>query len=130
MTQKYLLDTHAWLWFLSGDSRLSEHACSAIQDGAAACYVSMASYWEVQIKISIGKLKLVEGWRKLFENDMANNHFSWLSIERKHIDQIDELPWHHRDPFDRLIIAQAQSENVIIISQDRHIGEYDVNVLW
>lgn len=129
-SQRYLLDTQAWLWFLSGDERLTKKACAAISDGGADCYVSMASYWEIHIKITIGKLKLIDNWRKKFENDMADNRLYWLAIERTHIDVSSTLPWHHRDPFDRLIIAQAQSEKLQVVSADKQFSAYDITVVW
>ncbi|MBO6179230.1 MAG: type II toxin-antitoxin system VapC family toxin [Selenomonadaceae bacterium] len=124
----YLLDTHALIWFLSDSSELSprtrEIICS-VED----VFVSYISLWEMAIKKSLGKLKLSYNFRHIIEI-CQEEHFQMLNINYKDLDKLEELPFFHRDPFDRLLIAQAQSRNLCIITKDRLIPQYDVNTLW
>ena len=127
---RLLLDTHALLWFVEGDARLSPGATQALVNGANEVLVSIASHWEICLKLAIGKLRLAEGWRAVVDRVMAGNRMEWLPIERRHIDGILALPDHHRDPFDRLLVAQADAEDLGIVTTDPHIARYDVPVIW
>jgi len=126
----YLLDTHALLWFIEGDERLGARARSALADATVPALVSLASHWELCLKLQIGKLRLADGWRAVFDRVMAANGVRWLAIERRHIDGIGDLPFYHRDPFDRLLIAQARAEGLTILSGDARFAAYDVPVRW
>ncbi len=127
---KILLDTHAFLWAISDDPRLSANAEDIYMDSGNELYFSTISYWEISIKISIGKLILVENWQKVIDREMINNGIKWLDLKIEHIHGIINLDFHHRDPFDRLLIAQAQYEELAILTIDEYISKYDVKTLW
>jgi PIN domain nuclease of toxin-antitoxin system len=127
---KVLLDTHVFLWLMSGDSRLSQKARLAFLETKNNLYLSAASFWEIGIKTSLGKLSLKKGWLKVFEEQMKANTIQWLPIERSHCDQVSKLPFHHRDPFDRMLIAQARVEGLALVSSDPRFAEYGVTCLW
>lgn len=126
---KLLLDTHAFLWSIS-DQNLSRQARDAFLDAENQLYLSAASYWEICIKRSIGKLVLADGWQEALDREMLANDIRWLPIEKTHCLSVAELPWLHRDPFDRLLIAQAQHEGMAILTADANIQQYDVATLW
>ena len=125
-----LLDTHALIWFLENDPRLSDRARSVISDPVNYCYVSDVSAWEADIKHSLGKLKLPVAYEILFPARLLELGFHSLPIRHAHLHQIVHLPFYHRDPFDRLLIAQAQIEEMTVVSSDSHFSQYDVPVLW
>jgi PIN domain nuclease of toxin-antitoxin system len=107
---KIIFDTHTFLWFIQGDASLSATAKEKIEDRTNTVLFSAASYWEICIKISIGKLRLIANWQNTVETLLPENGILWLDIKREHMSTIITLPWHHRDPFDRLLIAQAIRE--------------------
>jgi PIN domain nuclease of toxin-antitoxin system len=123
---KVLLDTHIFLWFIMGDSQLSVSARKAIEDPANTKYLSAASAWEIAIKTSLGKLKLLEPFDVLVPREIANNGFNYLPIELSHVALITSLPFHHRDPFDRMIVAQAMAERMLLVSSDGMLEQYGV----
>ncbi|MFZ4765257.1 MAG: type II toxin-antitoxin system VapC family toxin [Roseimicrobium sp.] len=125
-----LLDTHAMIWLIEGDARLSAAAANAIRDPLAAHWFSMASYWEMCLKIGKGKLGLHTGWRQTLAREMHVNRISWLGIQPAHCDIATNLPHLHGDPFDRMLVAQAQREGLTIITVDGIISDYGVPVLW
>jgi len=125
-----LLDTHTFLWFIAGDSSLSETARSAIEDENNNRYLSVASLWEIAIKVSIDKLELSEPFETLILEQLAENGIELLDISVEHTALIASMPFHHRDPFDRLIAAQAKVEQMTLISADEVFDEYEVNRLW
>ena len=127
---KCLLDTHAFLWMVSGDERLSVTAGETILDPATELYFSMASYWEICIKLSIEKLQLSRGWPQVFEREMTRNSIQWLSMKPEHAREVINLPWHHRDPFDRLIVGQCRCESLCCITADSHIRQYRITCVW
>ena len=127
---KYLLDTHAFLWMISDDERLSTAAADAIVDQRSELYFSMASYWEICIKISIGKLELKRNWPRVFEREMSMNDVGWLAVNPEHARGVIKLPWHHRDPFDRLLVSQCRSEKLTCITADKNIPRYPIKCLW
>src|SRR6266404_9147886 len=126
-----LLDTQTVLWFWWNDPQLSATAKALICDPANRKLVSMATPWEVAIKISRKKLDIGGGsLRGFFDQHMLRTYFEWLPIITKHLNLIAILPFHHNDPFDRLIIAQALTESIPIISNDSQFDAYRVNRLW
>jgi len=127
---RYLLDTHALLWFLLDDPRLSTHALEGIRSEDAIVYVSPASIWEIAIKISLGKYALPRPFSDFWEEQLLLNDFSLLQFTVAHAARITELPFHHRDPFDRYIIAQSLVEGVSIIGMDRTFDLYGITRIW
>ena len=127
---RLLLDTHALLWFCEGSSQLSSNAKSAIEDPSNQCFVSHASALEVAIKVSLKKLHLDIGYEELFPGSILSNGFQILNLTFAHYQELIVLPYHHRDPFDRLLIAQASKENMTIISCDGEFLSYAVPILW
>ena len=125
-----LLDTHAMLWFVWDDPRLSGPAKALIIDPANRKLFSIASCWEIAIKISVGKLTLNESVRKFLTRELAQNKFQLLPIDFVHGTGVESLPLHHRDPFDRLLVSQALTENIPIVSKDAILGSYGVTRLW
>ena len=127
---KLLVDTHVLLWILQDDPSLSPVARNAYGDPANMLYFSVASYWELCIKLSLGKLRLADGWSSSIERELAENEVRWLPIQPRHVEAIVDLPWLHRDPFDRLLVAQCRTEGLALISADAQIAHYDVEVIW
>ncbi len=125
----YLLDTHALLWFLEDDQQLPPKVAQQIKDVRNKCYVSIASLWEIAIKVKLGKLSIGFPFEK-FASYLADNDIELLSISFEHLLQLGNLDLHHRDPFDRLIIAQGLVENLTIITRDDHFKDYTDNVFW
>jgi len=120
-----LLDTHAFLWWLGDTPKLGPQARAAIGDGGNAVFISAASAWEIAVKRASGKLEApgnIAEW-------IAKSDFSDLSIEVEHAVAAAELPRHHTDPFDRMLIAQAQLEELTLVAHDDEIGKYDVAIL-
>lgn len=127
---RVLLDTHALLWLCAAPDRLSDGARSAILDGRNDLFFSIAGWWEVAIKVGIGKLRLQTGWAPAIRREMRHNGIEWLPISPDHCERIPHLPLHHRDPFDRLLIAQAQADKLAIVTADPHFAAYDVTLVW
>lgn len=123
-----LIDTHTLIWFMFDDSQLSEVALSKIKSEDKV-YVSVASLWEIAIKQSLGKLKITNSIQDITDK-CAEADILILPLEPKHLDYIKELPDIHRDPFDRLIISQAVTEGMTLITKDNTIPQYDVKTLW
>ncbi len=126
---KYLLDTHALLWFLNNDKQLKPSTLAIIEN-ADVLYVSVASLWEIAIKYSLGKLSLAKPFKEIFPYELINNDIEMLPIEVKHIYQLNDLAFHHNDPFDRIMIAQAMVEDLAVISKDAFFTSYDVKCVW
>jgi len=127
---KYILDTHALIWFLSGDPQLSTRARYLMDDSANELLISVASLWEMAVKVSIGKLNLNQPFEKLFPEQLENNSIEILGITIDHLNAACNLPFHHRDPFDRLIIAQAEIEQMSFIGADTIFDRYGVQRHW
>lgn len=125
-----LLDTHAFLWFINDDARLSRHAAERIGDPAERVVVSVVTAWEITIKMSIGKLTLDRPLVRLWPESIEANSFDELDVIAAHIFALEALPLHHRDPFDRLLIAQARAEALTIVSADKVFDDYDVSRIW
>ena len=126
---KYLLDTHVILWIAENNPLLSDKAKAAILDEHTEKFVSIVSAWEVAIKLGTHKLHLEGGLHEFFRM-IDDNGFITLSVEREYLQLISQFPDHHKDPFDRLIIATAISENMTIITADENIHKYNVPCLW
>jgi PIN domain nuclease of toxin-antitoxin system len=125
-----LLDTHAYLWFIGGDGNLSQSSRDAIEDPLNLKIISVASLWEITIKHSIGKLDLHNGIQPVLTEHITSNGFDLLSIEVGHLVKLGTMPMHHRDPFDRLLIAQAMSDNLAVCSADAIFSTYDIDRIW
>lgn len=124
-----LLDTHALIWFIEGDRLLSDKAISAINDEADFNFVSIASIWEIAIKLNVQKLKLETSFLGI-QKKMDENGFKLLPVNFEHTLILKDLPLHHRDPFDRMIIAQSITEDLTIISKDKNFSLYPIKLLW
>ena len=125
-----LLDTHALIWYSHAPERLSMKALEAIGSPPNTVTISQVSIWEMQIKASIGKLELPQSVRELVERQASTNGFRELRISNEHLWALDSLPLHHGDPFDRLLIAQAQTERMVLLSKDAKFSAYDVQTIW
>ncbi len=127
---KTLLDTHALLWLITGDKRLSETARNIFLDQENTLFFSMAGLWEICIKMSLGKLSLKSGWLKTIQDEMKINAIQWLPIEMLHCAELTKLPFHHRDPFDRMLVAQAMVEDMLLLSSDSRLSDYEITRIW
>ena len=127
---KALLDTHVFLWWIMDDARLSLYIRDFIADEGNDLFLSSASCWEIAIKTKIGRLKLPDNPEKFIPDQMIANNISGLPIQLVHALHVYNLPDHHRDPFDRMLVAQARIEKIPIITNDRLIADYDVKILW
>ena len=127
---KVLLDTHAFLWLIDDDDRLSKAARRTFLNLENRLFFSAASMWEICIKISLGKLSLSEGWSQIIQKEMESSSISWLPIQQRHCIEVVDLPFHHRDPFDRVIIAQAMVEDMHILSRDSRLSGYEIDRIW
>jgi PIN domain nuclease of toxin-antitoxin system len=126
---KILLDTHAFLWMMWG-RHLTQTARDAFLNPQNDLYLSAASYWEICIKISLGKLTLAPDGLSRLDAEIASNGIRWLPIEKEHCQQLMALPQLHRDPFDRLLIVQAQHDRMTLLTADTNIQQYAVSTLW
>ncbi|MEQ1556019.1 MAG: type II toxin-antitoxin system VapC family toxin [Gallionella sp.] len=127
---KLLLDTHVFLWLNDDPERLSKTVRDLCGSGAHEFYLSMASPWEMQIKSQLDKLALSMPIEELIHRNTQENNIQLLPIELSHISYLAQLPAHHRDPFDRMIIAQAMLEEMTIVSIDHAFAAYAVPVVW
>jgi PIN domain nuclease of toxin-antitoxin system len=125
-----ILDTHSFLWFIIGSPRLSGHARALIEDDMHDKRLSTASLWEMAIKLSLGRLTLAEPFGVLIPQQLRLSGIEILNIEIAHLAVLTTLPFHHRDPFDRLIIAQAIAEQCPVVSVDPAFDAYAVERLW
>ena len=120
-----LLDTHVLLWWLDDNPGLSRQARTVIADGNNLVFVSAAVIWEIQIKHALGKLKIP----KNFRNVLDQQGFEFLDITVEHAYAVGKLPLYHRDPFDRILVAQAKLENMILVSRDKRIKKYKIPLI-
>lgn len=127
---KLLLDTQCWLWWFAQPERLNEEAIAQIADETNALWLSVASIWEIGIKVAIGKLPLPEPIDSYIPSRMALLNIRSLEITASQALQAAMLPLHHRDPFDRMLVAQAQIEDMMLVSADPMFRLYDVSLLW
>ncbi len=127
---KYLLDTHTLLWYTLNESPLSSTACELIINQNNEILISPVSYWEIAIKISIGKLTLHQPYKNFIDICLNQYQFNILAITPEHTDAVITLPFYHKDPFDRLLVAQAIVEKIPIISIDTVLDKYGIQRLW
>jgi PIN domain nuclease of toxin-antitoxin system len=127
---KALLDTHAFIWWANDDPSLSPTAKSVIADRSNEIFLSAITSWELAIKVSIGKLSLAQPVSSFVDAQIAQYSFQPLTITHVHTYQVETLPLHHKDPFDRLLIAQATIENLILLTCDSEFAPYGVPTLW
>ncbi len=126
---KILLDTQVLLWVVT-QQKLSIPATTAFLDTQNQLYLSVVSYWEICIKVSLGKLTLVPNWTELVDEVIVVNGIQWLGIDKGHCQRLLVLPHLHSDPFDRLLIAQVLTENMSFMSADEKIRRYPIATLW
>jgi PIN domain nuclease of toxin-antitoxin system len=127
---RLLLDTHAFLWFIMGDGRLSSTARSAIETPDDEKLLSAGSLWEIAIKVSLGKLTLAEPFSQIIPRELVRNGFQVLPLNVAHPSVVAALPFHHRDPFDRLLFAQAQVESLPVVTSDSNFDAYGIKRIW
>jgi PIN domain nuclease of toxin-antitoxin system len=125
-----ILDTHSFLWFINGNAELSSNARALIEKAEHRKLISKASLWEIAIKMSLGKLSLPAPFGDFIPNHIEPNGFEVLDIRLPHFAAVSVLPFHHRDPFDRLLIAQAIIEDSPIVSKDEQFDAYAITRLW
>jgi PIN domain nuclease of toxin-antitoxin system len=125
----YLLDTHVLIWFLNGDNSLSAKARKAIESNNATNFISIASLWEIAIKISLDRLSMKVPFERL-SNELDKNNFQLLPITFNDTVVLSTLTFHHRDPFDRLIVSQAIANDFTLISKDKEFYAYKIKLLW
>ena len=126
---RHLLDTHVAIWIFQDKSQLSGNVITVLDDLSADLYVSIASVWEIAIKVSIGKLEFTGGVPG-FLATISQNDIEIVGVLPEHVQQVAVLPFLHRDPFDRLLVATAIAEDMSIITADENIHRYDVNWIW
>ena len=124
-----LLDTHTLIWFLNGDEKLPDNVRDAIENPNNLKIVSIASIWEISIKISLDKFRFPKGFKRFLEM-IDENGFELLPITFEHAMIVSTLEFIHRDPFDRLLIAQCKSDNVTIATKDENIRKYNIQTIW
>lgn len=127
---RVLLDTHVFLWWVNDAPELSAKARATIRKGQNECFLSVASAWEMAIKVSTGKLTLSQSVERFIPEQLAANGFRLLEIDFRHAAKVESLPFHHRDPFDRLLVAQAMSEKMAVVSADAALSEYGIKRIW
>ncbi len=127
---KLLLDTHTFIWWDSEPHKLSSNALAHLQNPVNVIFLSVASVWEMQIKNQLGKLQLRLPLADIVEGQKQNNGLIELPILSEHVLALDSLPLHHKDPFDRLLIAQANREGATLVSKDHLMAAYPVSLLW
>lgn len=127
---RFLLDTHTFLWYIGGHPKLPQTARQQISDLQNTPVLSIASPWELAIKASIGKFTLERTFAELITQKVLGNGIDLLEITADHLDTLATLPLHHRDPFDRLIVAQALAEAIPVMSIDKIFDDYSVTRLW
>ncbi len=127
---RLLLDSHAFLWFILDDARLSDRAKSLIAAAESEVVISPATLWEMAIKVRLGKYTLPEPFGLFMQTQLTLNRISLLPIDVRHTALLATMPFHHRDPFDRLIVAQALVESIGLVSVDARLDAYGVARLW
>jgi PIN domain nuclease of toxin-antitoxin system len=127
---RLLIDTHAFLWWVEGSPVLPARARAAIADPDNECMLSLVSAWEMAIKSGLGKLKLSLSIERYLVENVAANGFRTLEMSLAHIGRVKSLPWYHRDPFDRLLIAQALEEELTVVTGDAAFRKYGLKRIW
>lgn len=127
---RLLLDTHTLLWFLREPEKLPQRVLERITASEGDAVVSLGTLWEIAIKTTLNKLRLPKEYEELFPSAVTENEMSLLQIEPRHLATLRRLPLHHRDPFDRLLIAQALTDELTLVSCDPQFPPYGVDLLW
>ncbi|WP_295617461.1 type II toxin-antitoxin system VapC family toxin [Chamaesiphon sp. GL140_3_metabinner_50] len=127
---KLLLDTNVFIWLNDAPQRVRAQVMTIIANSDNDLFLSLTSIWELQIKIQLGKLQLSDALPDILRTQQVDNNLQILTINLSHIWALENLPYHHRDPFDRLLIAQAQIEGMTLVSADGMFELYDVDLLW
>jgi PIN domain nuclease of toxin-antitoxin system len=127
---RLLLDTHVFLWAIAKQSRLSDRVRGWLEDGENEAWVSIASVWEIAIKAGLGQLRLPPDLGGFLASQLSVLSFQVLPIGLEHAAAVRDLPLHHRDPFDRLLIAQSRMEGLALVTRDARMKAYEVDVLW
>jgi PIN domain nuclease of toxin-antitoxin system len=127
---RILLDTHAMVWWATGDKRLSRRARVAIADPNTEVFISIASAWEIQIKATLQKITLNESVDALYRSLIIDQDFRMIGVELKDIEHLSKLPRHHRDPFDRMLVAQALRGDLTLVTKNRVVSSYGTPTLW
>jgi PIN domain nuclease of toxin-antitoxin system len=123
----FLLDTNVAVWLVLGDrEQVSQRAIETLEDERNSIALSAASVWEIAIKRSLGRLSIADGWARA----LTRLDFDPMPVTAVHAEAVERLPWHHRDPFDRLLVAQASVERRTLVSADQRLAAYDVEILW
>lgn len=128
--KKLLFDTHTFIWLDSHPEKLSPAAIAACEDNNNELYLSVVSAWEIMIKTKIDRLQLEVPLTEMIEVQQADNDLKLLPVELHHVYALESLPLHHRDPFDRLLIAQAIAEQMFLVSADSQFDQYPVDIIW
>jgi PIN domain nuclease of toxin-antitoxin system len=127
---KILIDTHVFIWWVTDSTKLSPRVLGLLMDNRVNLVLSMVSIWEMQIKVSLGKIAFQSPLTDLVENQIVTNDLDLLPIELPHIYALSDMPLYHRDPFDRLLIAQAKIEKLSIASIDQVFDAYNIARIW
>jgi PIN domain nuclease of toxin-antitoxin system len=127
---RILLDTHSFLWFVFDDPRLSPLAAQTIENPKVVKLLSVVSLWEITIKSQLGKLKLGMKLSDFFEQFISKRELEVIDIELRYLLAYDQLPLHHRDPFDRMLLSQASVQEIPILSADTALAKYDIELVW
>ena len=127
---RLLLDTHTLLWWQTDPQRLSQRALQELKRADNEIFMSVVNPWEIQIKAQLGKLTLPKKLSDLIQRQQEENGFGLLLVHPEHVYELDALPFHHRDPFDRLLIAQSRKEGMALVSDDPEMKLYEVNLIW
>jgi len=127
---KLLFDTHTFIWWDSNRAKLSQTALTVLEDSSHILLLSVVSIWEIQIKQQLGKLTLNQPLTEIIESQQKNNSIEVLPIQLNHVLGLQSLPPIHKDPFDRLLISQANIENAVLVSRDPLLAQYSVKLIW
>lgn len=127
---RLLLHTHAFLWFIAGDNRLDAHAKALIEERRNERLLSVGSLWEISIKVSLDRIVMRRPFAEFVSEQVDGNDIRLLPILPDHLDKQISLPFHHRDPFDRLIISQSLVERIPVITRDQAFSHYPVDTIW
>jgi PIN domain nuclease of toxin-antitoxin system len=127
---RFLLDTHAFIWWSSEPEKLSKKVLAAFEESENELTLSVASIWEMQIKVQLGKLDITDPLKDLIAIHQKEKDLQILPIFLNHVLTLENLPVHHRDPFDRILIAQASAERLVIVTKDQIFKEYTVQLFW
>jgi len=127
---KLLLDTHVFIWWDSDPAKLSKKALALCSDPGNTLLLSVASAWEMQIKMQLGKMKLAFPLQDIIREQQKDNGLQIIPVELAHVLALQSLPAHHKDPFDRLLIAQARAESAVLVSKDKAFSKYQIDLVW